>query len=147
VPAPDPLQAADTRAARPLKGLTAVRVVVEKLGSSVERDARLTREDLESDVKARLAQAKIPVSKDAAALLYANLAVVCHASSCAFNIALELQERVRPERRRGAGSLIAPVWRTGLTGLVGREPERIRQGLRDQVDQFVSAYRVANPEK
>jgi hypothetical protein len=140
--------AAEPEAARrTLKGLTAFRVVVEKLGSTVENEGALQREALEADVEARLAQAGIPVSEDAPALLYASLAVVCHGSSCAFNIALEVQQRVRLAARPRAGTLVAPTWRTGLTGLVGRQPELIRQRLRDQVDQLVAAYRAANPAK
>jgi len=77
-------------------------------------------------------------------LLYANLAVVCDRQNCAFNVALEVQQEVRLERRPRAGTLIAPTWSTGVTGLVGRRPGLIRQNLRDQVDQFVAAYRSAN---
>jgi hypothetical protein len=121
-------------------------VLVEKLGSAVEKEAMLKREDLQADVEARLAQAGIRVSKDAAALLYANVAVVCHGPSCAFNIVLEVQQKVRLEARPRAGNLIAPTWRATVTGLVGREPGLIRQNLRDQVDQFVAAYRAANSQ-
>jgi hypothetical protein len=140
--------AADSEASRTsLTGLTAFRVLVEKLGSAVEKEAMLKREDLQADVEARLAQAGIRVSKDAAALLYANITVVCHGPSCAFNIVLEVQQKVRLEHRPRASSLTAPTWRTGVTGLVGRQPDLIRQNLRDQVHQFVAAYRAANPEK
>jgi hypothetical protein len=51
------------------------------------------------------------------------------------------------ELRPRAGTLIAPTWSTGVTGLVGRRTDLIRQNLRDQVDQFVTAYRSANPAK
>jgi hypothetical protein len=145
---PQPSPAVDTESARPsLKGIAAFRVVVEQLGTKVEKQTTLRREDLQADVEARLAKAGIPVSKDAQALLYANVAVVCDRLNCAFNIALEVQQRVRLELRPRAGTLIAPTWSTGVTGLVGRRTELIRQNLRDQVDQFVTAYRSANPPK
>jgi hypothetical protein len=139
---------ADAEATRAsLGGLTVFRVVVEQLGSQVEKDGTPRRKDLQADVEARLAQAGIRVSKDAAAVLYVNVAVVCHGPSCAFNVALEVQQRVRLEQRPRAGTLIAPTWRTGITGLSGRQPDLIRQNLHDQVDQFVAAYRAANPAK
>ena len=140
--------AADSEAARPsLKGLTAFRVLVEQLGPKVEREGVLSREVLQADVESRLAAAGIPVNKDAPALLYANVAVVCDRRNCAFNAALEVQQRVRLELRPQAGSLIAPTWSTGVTGLVARRPGLIRQNLREQVDQFIAAYRAANPAR
>ena len=140
--------AADSEAARPsLRGLTAFRVLVEQLGPKVEREGVLSREVLQADVESRLAAAGIAVTKDAPALLYANVAVVCDRQNCAFNAALEVQQRVRLEHRPQAGSLIAPTWSTGVTGLVARRPGLIRQNLREQVDQFIAAYRAANPAK
>ena len=137
--------AADSESARPsLKGISAFRVLVEKLGAKVEKEGVLNRDVLQADVEARLAEDGIKVAKDAPALLYANLAVVCDRQNCAFNIALEVQQEVRLERRQRAGTLIVPTWSTGVTGLVGRRPGLIRQNLRDQVDQFVAAYRSAN---
>ena len=145
---PQPPAASDSESARPsLKGIAAFRVVVEQLGTKVEKQTALRRDDLQADVEARLAKAGIPVSKDAQALLYANVAVVCDRINCAFNIALEVQQRVRLELRPRAGTLIAPTWSTGVTGLVARRTDLIRQNLRDQVDQFVTAYRSANPAK
>ena len=140
--------AADSESARPsLKGLTAFRVLVEHLGPKIEKDGILSRDVLQADVESRLAAAGIAVTRDAPALLYANVAVVCDRQSCAFNVALEVQQGVRLELRPQAGTVIAPTWRTGVTGLVGRRPGLIRQNLRDQVDQFVAAYRAANPAK
>jgi hypothetical protein len=143
---PHVLQAGDTESARPsLKGIPAFRVLVEKLGAKVEKEGVLNRDVLQADVEARLAEAGIKVARDAPALLYASVAVVCDRQNCAFNVALEVQLRVRLEQRPRAGTFIAPTWRTGITGLIGRQPELIRRNVRDQVDQFVAAYREANP--
>jgi len=145
---PHALQAGDTDSARSsLQGIPAFRVLVEKLGAKIEKEGILNRDVLQADVEARLAGAGIKVTKDATALLYANLAVVCDRQSCAFNIAIEVQQAVLLERRPRASTLVAPTWRTAVTGLVGRRPGLIRQNLRDQVDQFVAAYRFANPQK
>lgn len=144
---PQPTPAGESESARSLKGLSAFRVVVEQLGSKVDKDAALRREDLQADVEARLAKTGVRVSKDAAAILYANVAVVCNRGSCAFHIVLEVQQRVRLAVRPDAGTLIASTWTTGVTGLAARRSDLIRENLRDQVDQFVTAYRSANPAK
>jgi hypothetical protein len=139
-----PSPAREKESARPsLKGVPAFRVVVDLVGSNVEQ--ALKRENLQADVERQLAQAGIRVSKDADATLYANVAVVCgRVEWCAFNVTLEVQQRVRLERRLRAGTLIAPTWSTGITGLVGRRTPFVRRNLRDQVTQFVTAYRAAN---
>lgn len=130
-----------------MQGLTGVRVLVEHLGPKIEKEGILSREVLQADVEAKLAEAGIAVTKDAPALLYANVAVVCDRQSCAFNIALEVQQRVRLELRPQSGAVVAATWSTGVTGLVARRPGLIRRNLRDQVDQFVAAFRAANPRK
>lgn len=141
--------ASEKESARPsLKGIPAFRVVVDLVGSKADKGDALKPPDLQADVERQLAQAGIRVSKDADATLYANVAVVCgHVEWCAFNVALEVQQRVRLERRQRAGTLIAPTWSTGITGLVARQTHQIRQSLRDQVDQFTAAYRAANPHE
>jgi hypothetical protein len=141
-----PVRAEEPQATRALKGIKSFRVVVEKLGSQVERQAALHREDLQADVEQVLAQAGIPVSKDAPTVFYVNLAVVCGAAECAFNAALEVQQKVRVESGSKA-TLIAPTWRTSGMGLVARRSDLIRRNLREQVGQFVAAYRAANPAK
>jgi hypothetical protein len=139
---------ADTVAERAsLKGLTAFRVLVEQLGPTLERDGVLNRDVLQADVETRLAKAGIAVSKEAPAVLYATVALVCDPQNCAFNAALEVQQRVRLEHRPQARRLTAPTWRTSVTGLVARRPDLVRQNLREQVDQFIAAYRAANPAK
>jgi hypothetical protein len=140
-----PCPASEKESARPsLKGVPAFRVVVDLVGSKADRGDTLNLQDLQADVERQLAQAGIRVSKDADATLYANVAVVCgRVEWCAFNVALEVQQRVRLERRPHAGTLIAPTWSTGITGLVARQTRLIRQNLHDQVDQFIAAYRAA----
>ena len=62
-------------------------------------------------------------------------------------MALEVQQQVRLERQLKDGTLMAPTWSTGITGLVARHTRLIRQNLGDQVDQFIAAYRAANPQE
>jgi hypothetical protein len=141
-----PASASDEESARAsLKGIPAFRVVVEQFGSKVEKRDALKSDDLQAEVERQLVRAGVPVSKSAAAVLYANVAVVC-GEDCAYTVTLEVQQRVRLERERST-SLLAPTWSTRGTGLVARRSRRIRQNLRDQVDQFVAAYRAVNPSK
>ena len=129
-----------------LKGLTTVRVVVERLGPNAERATGLRQEDLQADVEAQLAAAGIAVSKDAGALLYLNVAVACNELVCAFNVALELQQKVRLEQRPDAGTLLAPTWSTGTTGLSGRRPDQWRARVRVELSRFIEAHRSVNPK-
>jgi NADH/NAD ratio-sensing transcriptional regulator Rex len=139
--------ASDEEAARrSLTGIPMFRVVVEQVGSNVQKRTALKVETLQADVERRLADAGIPVSESADAILYANVAVVCGVD-CAFTVTVEVQQRVRLERKSPARSFLAPTWSTSGTGLVARRSNVIRQSLRDQVDQFVGAYRAANPTK
>ena len=129
---------------RSLKGITAFRVVVEQFGSNVQTRSALKVETLQADVERQLARAAIPVSTSAEAVLYANVTVVCGVD-CAFNVTVEVQQRVRLERRSREDSFLAPTWSTRGAGLIARRSSLIRQSLHDQVDQFVAAYRAANP--
>ena len=131
---------------RSLKGIPAFRVVVEQVGSNVQKRSALKVENLQADVERQLERAGIPVSKSADAVLYANVAVVC-GEDCAFNVQVEVQQRVRLERRSKVGPLLAPTWSTRGTGLVARRSSVIRESLREQVDQFVAAYRATNSSK
>ena len=140
--------AADTTSGRPsLSGLTRFRVVVERLGPNVEKMAGLRQEDLRADVEAQLAGAGIGIAPDADALLYLNLAVACNELVCAFNVALEVQQKVQLERRPGVGTLLAPTWSTGTTGLSSRRPDLFRARVREELARFVEAYRAVNPKK
>ena len=131
---------------RSLKGIPAFRVVVEQFGSNVQTRSALKVETLQADVERQLARAAIPVSKSAEAVLYANVTVVCGVD-CAFNVTVEVQQRVRLERHSRDDSFLAPTWSTRGAGLIARRSSLIRQSLHDQVDQFIAAYRAANRSK
>ena len=129
-----------------MKGIPEFRVVVEQVGSNVQKTNALSTETLQADVERQLARAGIPVSKSADAVLYTNVAVVC-GTDCAFTVTVEVQQRVRLQRRSPAAPFLAATWSTSGTGLVARRTSVIRQSLREQVDQFIKAYRRANPSK
>jgi hypothetical protein len=136
----------DALTARPsLRGIPAFRVVVEQLGPRVEKAAGLRREDLQAHVESRLARAGVSVSADAPALLYVNVAVACNGLTCAYTVALEVQQKVRLDGRPEAGPFVASTWSTGTTGIAGRRVEGLRDRVREQVDRFLEAYRGVNP--
>ena len=140
-----PAGAGDEISGRPsLAGIPSFRVVVEQLAPGIEKTAALRRDDLQAHVESRLVHAGIAVSRDAAALLYVNVAVVCNALTCAYNIALEVQQKVRVDRMPEPPPLLASTWSTGATGIAGGRAEGLRERVREQVDRFVAAYRSVN---
>jgi hypothetical protein len=130
-----------------LEGLAAVRVVVEHIPPDVERKTRLRHADVLSEVAGGLARSGLAVTSDAPAILYANVAVVCDAITCAYTVALEVQQPVRLTRRPQGEALVAATWSSGTTGLAGRRTSVIRRTVREQVARFVSDWRAANPGK
>ena len=143
-----PCVAADRAPARSsLEGLAAVRVVVEQIPPEVERKTRLRHVDVLSEVAAGLARSGLAVSSDASAILYANVAVVCDAITCAYTVAVEVQQPVRLSRRPQGEPLVAATWSSGTTGLAGRRTSVIRRSVREQVARFVADWRAANPAK
>lgn len=134
------------RSVSSLKGLVALKVVVEQLDPKVEGNG-ITQKQLETDIELRLRQAGVNVSEQASALLYANVAVLCGDFACAYNISLDLQQAVRLVMRPDAGTMPAATWNSGITGLLkGHNLEPVRKTLKDQVDQFLNSYLAANPK-
>lgn len=127
-----------------LKGLVAFNVVVEQLGPKIEGKG-LTREQLQTDLELRLREAGVTISKNAPALLYANVAVVCKELVCAYNINLEVQQAVRLSHAPASAPVLATTWKSGTTGLLlGDTLQVVRQGLSGQASQFLKAYVIAN---
>ena len=119
--------------------------MVEELGAKAERTAGLRRDDLQAHVESRLARAGIKVSPQAPAILYLNVALACNGVTCAYTVALEVQQKVRLAERPSAGTMFAATWSTGATGITGRRAEGLRDRVREQADRFVEAYRSVNP--
>jgi len=127
-----------------LKGLAAFNVVVEQLGPKIEGKG-LTREQLQTDIEVRLRKAGVTISRDARALLYTNITVVCNAQVCAYNIDLEVQQAVRLSTSAESATLLATTWKTGATGLfTGRRWDVVRDDLTVQTYRFLNAYLAAN---
>ena len=130
-----------------LKGLKTIWVIVEHPTPEAERDG-LTKDQLQTDVEARLKNAGIQVtSLVEEAYLYLNVSTVKGSSGLyAYHIRLEFNQQVILERDRNV-SLPAPTWSLDLGGIVGASKlHEVRGDVADMVDQFITAYREQNPK-
>jgi hypothetical protein len=134
-----------------LKGITAIKVVVEELEPEAERDG-LTKDQLQTDVELRLRKAGIRVTsallESGGSYLYLNVGTDNkHPSGpYAVSIDLEFKQWVILERNRNV-SLLAPTWYVGSIVLVGAHKLRhIRDIVAGLVDQFINPYLEQNPK-
>ena len=127
-----------------LQGVPAFRVVVEQVGPEAAR-AGVRREALQVDVETVLARAGIKTSPAADAILYVNVAVACDVAACAFNVAVEAQQKVRLDARPQAPAFVAATCSGGVTGVAGTKAGVVRRTVREQVGRFAAAWRAANP--
>ena len=75
-----------------------------------------------------------------------NVAVACdETAACAFNVAVEAQQKVRLAEQPRGPVLMAATWSSGVTGIAGRRPGALRRSVREQVARFAAAWRKANP--
>ena len=148
--------AADTELERrTLAGLTGVEVVVEPMDPAAEKDG-LTTSTLRTDVELKLRQAGIRVLTSDERLaapgmpyLYLRVGTIKDEEGLyAYDIDLELKQEVRLTRNP-ALSLMATTWRVaGWVGTIGsRNLSKVRERVRDTVDQFINAYLAANPKR
>lgn len=131
-----------------LKGLTTIMVVVERLTPEAGRDG-LTKEQLRTDVEARLRKAGITVTSSIEeAYLYLNVFTVKGSSELyAYHIRLEFNQEVILKRNRNV-SLPAPTWSLDLGGTVGaKKLHEVRDDVADMVDKFINAYLEQNPKQ
>ncbi|GIX48991.1 MAG: hypothetical protein KatS3mg131_3202 [Candidatus Tectimicrobiota bacterium] len=154
---PLPAVALDDAVARQtLRGLPGVLVAVEPLPPEAVQDG-LRTEEIQTDVVQRLQRAGIRVLSEqqreqapGKPLLYINVTTWkgLHANNTLylFSIRVELQQEValvrEPTLRR-----LAPTWHVGSVGMTSASRLRtIRTFIGDFIDQFIQAYRAANPQ-
>ena len=139
-----------------LAGLGGVYVLVEDMAPDVERNG-LTRSTLQTDVEVKLRQAGIRVLTEAeravapgSPFLYLRVATMKSdgVGLYAVDIDLELNQEVRLTRNPAITSL-ARTWSAGgWVGIIGsRNLSRVRDTVRDAVDQFLNDYLAANPKR
>ena len=135
-----------------LKGITAIRVVVEVLNPQAVRDG-LKQDQLQQDVEHRLQEAGIRVTSSpeevAWSHLYLFVNTVKHPSGLyAFNIELEFKQVVMLERNPHV-RLFSTTWSADdKLGFVGAYKLReVRGAVVDKVDKFINAYLEQNPKQ
>ncbi len=151
-----PAAAQDTKSERAtLAGLTGVYVLVEAMTPDAERDG-LARSTLQTDVELKLRQAGIRVLSEneftevpRSPMLYLRVSTFRRSelSVSAFHIKLEVAQVVRLVRDPTI-TLPAATWEINRLGLVGSDKlSKVRENVRDAVDQFINAYLAANPKR
>jgi hypothetical protein len=130
-----------------LKGITAIKVVVESLGPDVEKDG-LTSEQVRAEVEQRLGQAGITVDPSAAEYLYVKISTVKPPSGFyAYSLHIEFRQPVSLLRDSSVVAY-AITWDAGRIGTVGAANLRnLRNSVAGTVDEFITAYREQNPKQ
>jgi hypothetical protein len=129
-----------------LRGIRAIKVVVENLKPDVERDG-LNASTLQTDVELKLRQAGIRV-EETTAYLYVRVTTLKREAMYAYSMTANLSQHVVLVRDP-AISANAVTWNAlGGIGMVGSARlSVIRDYVRDVVDEFVNAYLAANPKR
>jgi len=148
--------AADTELERRmLAGLAGVYVLVGDMKPDAEKDG-LAGSTLQTDVELKLRQAGIRVLTSGEWLaapgnpsLYLFVGTVKNETGLyAYYINLELHQEVRLTRNPAITSLATTWHAPGFVGIVlDRNLSKVRDGVRDVVDQFLNAYLAANPKR
>src|SRR4030042_2688226 len=132
-----PAWAADSPSARAtLKGITEIKVVVEKLPPDVEEDG-LTVSQLQTDIELRLRQSGIKVVPSAEPYLYVNVNTSKSKTVglYAFRMDVEFKQSVSLIRNPAILYGSATTWSTGGVGTIGTQLLReIRSYLNDLVE-------------
>lgn len=137
----------DSRAT--LRGIKAIRVLVESMRPDAERDG-LRKAQLQSEVKLRLQKAGITVTPSAAAFLYVSVntakKTILGMPYYAFNIDVQVAQQVSLNRDPNIVNLAA-TWGVGYIGTVGAQKlGDVRASVADLVDKFIKAYLEQNPK-
>jgi hypothetical protein len=154
-PAPNAILSDD---AKVLKGLKRVVVLVESLDKDVEA-AGLKVENIQTDVELKLRQSGILVfpSKFVGILLHdgspmldvhVGMLKMKNAPAYAYFISLDLYQEVRLTHCKPPITDHAIIWRRRVIGVSSIEQvSRIREDVKDLVDEFCNDYLKANPKK
>jgi hypothetical protein len=146
--AEDPATAYDAIKRASLKGIESLNVVVlaAKLDSGCHR---VSHEEIETDVEARMERAGIPLAPDPGAYLFVSLASVELLKDvlCGFVVSVELQQVVRLVRDMRIMTF-GMTWHRGGLGFASTSstPEDLRRLLATLVDEFITVYLEQNPK-
>lgn len=139
-----------------LKDLPGVFVNIEKLDPAAEQ-AGLEAADIEADLLLKLRSAGVPVLSQLQDLrtpgspsLYVNVNVGGNVAGdlWPYSIEISLVQHVTLLRDPEARVLGAKTWDVAMVGVVPRANmhNTVRSAAKDLADQFINAYRAANPK-
>jgi hypothetical protein len=146
-----PTWAGDTLEERAtLKGISAVGLLVENLGSDAEKGG-LTRKQLGPEVEHRLRKAGINVTPTArnSAIVYINVSTSKSGKGLyAYSIRVELLQRVHLGRAPEISLPLGTTWYVGSFGTVrASNLPHLRAKVGELVDKFIHAYLEQNPKQ
>lgn len=135
-----------------LKGIKALRVVVEDLKPDIEKDGVLKR-IIHTDVELKLRMAgikviDIPNLKEGNSFLYVNANILKSNNDTfyTYNISVNLKQDVFLARNNKL-CFGAITWNSGSIGIIGKgELPEIRQDIKDHIDVFINDYLEMNPK-
>jgi len=131
-----------------LKGIESLNVVVVAAKAASGCD-RVSDEEIETEVEARLERAGIPLAPDPVAYLFVSLVSVEPRKDllCGFVVSVELQHVVRLVRDMRIMTF-GMTWHRGGLGFAStsRTPDDVRRLLATLVDEFITVYLEQNPK-
>ena len=135
--------------AQTLKGVTAFQVVIEDLKPEAAKYG-LPESLLKTDVELKLRLAGLKIDPSSVDYLYVRVNILDpnDSSLWVFNIDVQFVQPVYLSRDLSIQPL-ATTWNSEAVGSVGRElaAQRIRQAVKDHIDEFINAYLSVNPKQ
>jgi len=144
-----PVYASNDKAIDILKGLGAIKLLIETdLEPEIER-LGLTEQALQTDIELLLRKYGIEISQNPElSYLYIRLNVVKNDLSLIFSITVGFQDTLIPIRNPAIMIIGATVWENCSVGCVGKARiGNIREAVEDVVKVFINDYLAANPKE
>jgi hypothetical protein len=134
-----------------LAGIKGIGVVIEDLAPDAAQ-VGFSTQLVQADVGQKLRSAGIKVLSEDELLktsgmpyLYINIFTFKDDEQFAYHITLELKQMAALVRKPGI-KLSASTWKTRVGGTVGiKKVTELRAVVKDETDQFISAWKAANP--
>lgn len=131
-----------------LKGITTLKVQVESISPDVERDG-LTKNQIQTDVEARLRNAGIAASAQAKERLYVNVSTLpVRRGLYSYSVLVMVQQSVYLVRDPAITAYGATTWFENTDGIASAAQLRdVQDAIGGLVDKFITAYLEQNPKR
>ena len=129
-----------------LYGISRVPVIIGGVGAEAQADG-LTLPFLQEECEKRLALGGVPSEGDGEPFLFVwvDARLVNGKTQYAYTVVAELRQRVAIPRSKVSG-VLAATWSKSASGMAPRDDvRRVKTAVAALVDDFVAAYRSANP--